>query len=172
MLLVVLLVVLLDGVGSGIGSVVGGRWRARRRAQVHASTWASAGLGVALGGFGRRGGLGSLVVSLVGAWGACGGPGERRGDGVRVRGSTSGRHPRSPATQPNRNFTRTQTALRAREPRARTQTATRRNRKTKIRSQITAWGNSKSRRLFPDISNPQTFSRGFELRPCKPAYVP
>ena len=24
------------------------------------------------------------VVSLVGAWGACGGPGERRGDGVRV----------------------------------------------------------------------------------------
>ena len=51
---------------------------------MHASTWASAGLGVALGGFGRRGGLGSLVVSLVGAWGACGGPGERRGDGVRV----------------------------------------------------------------------------------------
>jgi hypothetical protein len=54
---------------------------------LHASTWASAGLGVALGGLGRRGGLGSLVVSLVGAWGACGGPGERRGDGVRV-GST------------------------------------------------------------------------------------
>ena len=51
---------------------------------MHASTWASAGLGVALGGFGRRGGLGSLVVSLVGAWGACGGPGERRADGVRV----------------------------------------------------------------------------------------
>jgi hypothetical protein len=51
---------------------------------VHASTWASAGLGVALGGFGRRGGLGSLVVSLVGAWGACGGRGERRRDGVRV----------------------------------------------------------------------------------------
>ena len=52
--------------------------------EVHASTWASAGLGVALGGFGRRGGLGSLVVSLVGAWGACGGRGERRRDGVRV----------------------------------------------------------------------------------------
>ena len=51
---------------------------------MHASTWASAGLGVALGGFGRRGGLGSLVVSLAGAWGACGGPGERRRDGVRV----------------------------------------------------------------------------------------
>ena len=51
---------------------------------LHASTWASAGLGVALGGFGRRGGLGSLVVSLVGAWGACGGRGERRRDGVRV----------------------------------------------------------------------------------------
>jgi hypothetical protein len=54
---------------------------------LHASTWAAAGLGEALGGLGRRGGLGSLVVSLVGAWGACGGPGERRGDGVRV-GST------------------------------------------------------------------------------------
>jgi hypothetical protein len=40
---------------------------------LHASTWASAGLGVALGGLGRRGGLGSLVVSLVGTWGACGG---------------------------------------------------------------------------------------------------
>ena len=51
---------------------------------MHASTWASAGLGVALGGLGRRGGLGSLVVSLVGAWGACGGRGERRRDGVRV----------------------------------------------------------------------------------------
>jgi hypothetical protein len=56
---------------------------------VHAITWGSAGLGVALDGFGRRGELRSLVVSLVGAWGACGGPGERRGDGVPVRGSTS-----------------------------------------------------------------------------------
>jgi len=46
---------------------------------------------VALGGSGRgfgriwaQRGLGSLVVSLVGAWGACGGRGERRRDGVRV----------------------------------------------------------------------------------------
>jgi hypothetical protein len=70
---------------------------------------------------------------------------------------TPKRHPRSPATQPNRNFTRTQTALRAREPRVRTQTATRRYRKTKLGSQITTWRNSESRRLAPDNSNPLRF---------------
>jgi hypothetical protein len=32
-----------------------------------------------------RGGLGSLVVSLVVSWGACGGAGERRGDGSSCR---------------------------------------------------------------------------------------
>jgi hypothetical protein len=70
-------------------------------------------LGGLLGGlFGREGAwvwadLGAegvwglcLVVSLVGAWGACGGPGERRGDGVPAPPSnpappsTSGRHPK------------------------------------------------------------------------------
>jgi hypothetical protein len=39
---------------------------------------------------GRRGGLGSLVVSLVGASGAWWGPGGRRDGGVPIRGSTSG----------------------------------------------------------------------------------
>jgi hypothetical protein len=117
----------LRGVVGGGGSPTRQKGGARRRAQVHMQHVGFGGSGRGSGresgrGSGRRGGLGSLVGSLVGAWGGVvGARGGGRGGGVPVRGSTSGRHPRSPATQSNRNFTLTQTALRAREPRARTQ---------------------------------------------------
>jgi hypothetical protein len=130
-------------------------------------------------GFGRsgcRGGVGSLVGSLVGAWGAWWW--WKVGGGVADRGDMEGRDDAAvgaccaPATQPNRNVTRTQTALRAREPRARTQTATRRNRRTKIGSQITACGNSESRRQSRDQTPTQVLIRDVELPLRKPAYVP
>jgi hypothetical protein len=137
---------------------------------VHASTWVSAGLGVALGGFGGRGGLGSLVVSLVGAWGACGGPGERRGDGVRVF-SAYAQHdiheapPRNQIESPG-GFLRLQVQeSRRRKLAVPLADTTGRNLGLKITTQC----NLECRRLAPHNSNPAPISRGFDLRPCTPA---
>jgi hypothetical protein len=128
---------------------------------VHASTWASGGLGVALSGFGRRGGLGSLVVSLVGARGACGGPGERRGDGVPVQSAyakTASKKPhqatKSKAQADFCGFRSTRAAVETKSNRA-----TRRYDGTEIGSQITTQCNSESRRIAPDNSNRLRFLR-------------
>jgi hypothetical protein len=139
------------------------------------STWASAGLGVDLGvALGAEGGVGSLVVSLVGAWGAGWGPGGRRGGGVPVRGAYAyvQTAPMMPRHANKTKLRRTQTALRAREPHARTHTATPRNQQTKIGSQITAWGNSESRRRSRDQTPTQSRIRDADLRLRKPDQVP
>jgi hypothetical protein len=100
---------------------------------------------------------------LVGAWGACGGPGERRGDGVPVRGSTSGRHPRSPAEQPKIETPRGTdwlTCTRAAVENYPGSRATRRYDGTKIgSSEIATQCNSESRPSAPDNSNRLRFLR-------------
>jgi hypothetical protein len=82
---------------------------------------------------------------------------------------TPRRHPRSSAKQRNRNSTRTQTALRAREPPSKTSPATRRFERRNLGPPVTTQPNSESRRLAPDNSNPPPITRGLDLRPCKPA---
>jgi hypothetical protein len=87
------------------------------------STWASAGLGVdlrvGLGIWAQRGG-GSLVGLWWGLWWGLGGRGGRQGGDVVVEflsaAPTSGRHPRSPATQTKRNSTWIPAASGPREP--------------------------------------------------------
>jgi hypothetical protein len=122
--------------------------------------WAQRGIGGFGGVFG--GGLGGVVGARGAAWWWSSCP------RLHVRTRASGRHPKE---APPRNQIETPrglraTASRAREPRARTQTATRRNRKTKIGSQITAWGNSESRRQSRDQTPTQVLIRDVDLRLC------
>jgi hypothetical protein len=82
--------------------------------------------------------LGSLVVSLVGAWGACGGRGERRRDGVPVF-SAHGQLDIHEAPRSNHIETRgaflVSAALSPREARGEAIQATRRYEGTKFGSQ-------------------------------------